>query len=147
MAFDFREPSWAKRIVPELELLDDLGARDEIWNFVRRCKHRRILYWLGAPIWLGPLVWTLSFVGSAVVSRSGSQLVVTLCIAVLCSQVIGWWEFGSYWLLRKRIARLVRVQLLERGVRVCLECGYDLRAHEQMRCPECGWREAEEPAV
>ena len=34
--------------------------------------------------------------------------------------------------------RFVRRYLQERGIAVCLNCGYDLRGQRDPRCPECG---------
>jgi hypothetical protein len=41
---------------------------------------------------------------------------------------------------RMRVRRMMREVLRERGVGVCLGCGYDLRGlpSEQRACPECG---------
>ncbi|MGD8453252.1 MAG: hypothetical protein PVJ57_15655 [Phycisphaerae bacterium] len=40
--------------------------------------------------------------------------------------------------VRKRSRRFLRQCLIERGVPVCLHCGYDLRGQTAPRCPECG---------
>lgn len=39
---------------------------------------------------------------------------------------------------RREIQIAVRRMLRERGLRVCMRCGYDLRGCTQPRCPECG---------
>jgi len=38
---------------------------------------------------------------------------------------------------RPRLRRSLREQLVDKGVPVCLECGYDLRGQLDARCPEC----------
>ena len=38
---------------------------------------------------------------------------------------------------RPILRRSLREQLVEKGVPVCLECGYDLRGQIDARCPEC----------
>lgn len=40
--------------------------------------------------------------------------------------------------LRKRQQRVLREKLVEKGVPICIECGYDLRGQIEPRCPECG---------
>jgi predicted RNA-binding Zn-ribbon protein involved in translation (DUF1610 family) len=44
------------------------------------------------------------------------------------------------WYLVRRLPPLLRTQLLEIGIPVCLACGYDLRGHDcaARKCPECG---------
>jgi hypothetical protein len=42
-----------------------------------------------------------------------------------------------YW-LQAPLCRNLRRQLIERGVPICLACGYDLRGQMTPRCPECG---------
>ncbi len=45
--------------------------------------------------------------------------------------------FFPTWLIRKRIRRGLRQELVNDGVPICVKCGYDLRG-SQKRCPECG---------
>jgi hypothetical protein len=42
------------------------------------------------------------------------------------------------WFLRARVRRSLRQQLFERGVPICVVCGYDLTGNESGVCPECG---------
>ena len=37
-----------------------------------------------------------------------------------------------------RLESEIRRELAGRGYRVCVHCGYDLRAQAELRCPECG---------
>ena len=84
------EPSWAKHIVPELELSDDLPARREIWDHVHRDKRRRVLYWLGKLVWIGPVFWVLYLVGLAIHSGSGSTAVFRFCVLMLTFFLVRW---------------------------------------------------------
>lgn len=40
--------------------------------------------------------------------------------------------------LRRMILRQLRTHMNERGIVVCIGCGYDLRGSISARCPECG---------
>ncbi len=42
------------------------------------------------------------------------------------------------WLCRSLIQRRLRVQLVAKGVPICIRCGYDLRGQHVPRCYECG---------
>jgi len=43
-----------------------------------------------------------------------------------------------HFLYRRKLHESLRRQLIDRGIRVCLDCGYDLREFAEPRCPECG---------
>ena len=49
-----------------------------------------------------------------------------------------WRTPGLEWFWRHRLRRFLRRQLLDRGIAICLKCGYDLRGQTEPRCPECG---------
>lgn len=48
--------------------------------------------------------------------------------------VAGIWQF----VLRSAIEQEIRVEMVARGIPVCMGCGYDLRGQVEQRCPECG---------
>lgn len=56
----------------------------------------------------------------------GMASVVPVCVFVLVQ------------IARRRIRPFIWQKLAERGVIVCLHCGYDLRGQTVCRCPECG---------
>lgn len=75
------------------------------------------------------------YVADHVLSRLGAPLalyvvgmasVVPVCVFVLVQMA------------RRRIRPFIWRKLAERGVLVCLHCGYDLRGQTVCRCPECG---------
>lgn len=41
---------------------------------------------------------------------------------------------------RRGIRRYLRMQLISKGVPVCMKCGYELQGQIEPRCPECGTR-------
>ena len=42
------------------------------------------------------------------------------------------------WFTRRAIRRELRVQLTQRGIPICIPCGYDLTGNVSGVCPECG---------
>lgn len=46
--------------------------------------------------------------------------------------------FVLFILVRGPMRRHLRTQLVEKGIPICLACGYDLRGQVEARCPECG---------
>jgi hypothetical protein len=61
------------------------------------------------------------------------QLEVALQVLVFSA----WWVF-LIWFFRREIQRRLRLQLLQEGVPICIDCGYQLRGLTEPRCPECG---------
>ena len=47
-------------------------------------------------------------------------------------------SFASLFFWHRPYIRFVRQYLVDRGIIVCLKCGYDLRGQTIARCPECG---------
>jgi len=45
---------------------------------------------------------------------------------------------AGFFIWHRPYIRFVRQYLQDRGVAVCLRCGYDLRGLTEPRCPECG---------
>lgn len=60
-----------------------------------------------------------------------ASLINMLCWAIITAAVVVF-----FW--RRPYIRFVRQYLQERGVAICLKCGYDLRGQVKPRCPECG---------
>jgi len=61
---------------------------------------------------------------------------VSLLILVLIGGTVG--GGSAHWLFSKPFQQHLRKRLLDRGVKVCMACGYDLRGQTECRCPECG---------
>lgn len=57
-------------------------------------------------------------------------LVVSLCVGGLV--------YAAAWVTRRAVRRFLRVQLVNKGISICLTCGYQLRGQVEPRCPECG---------
>lgn len=47
--------------------------------------------------------------------------------------------FGfAMWYTRRDIRRRLRIQLVKKGIPICIPCGYNLTGNESGKCPECG---------
>ena len=64
------------------------------------------------------------------------SLIVLVLVGVLIGASLVFLE--NRFLFRNQLQRCLREQLLERGVPICLVCGYDLRGQIDPRCSECG---------
>lgn len=58
--------------------------------------------------------------------------------AAMLVPVCGFASFGSMWVVRRKVRSSFRRRLIEVGIPVCIDCGYDLRGQVELRCPECG---------
>ena len=81
-------------------------------------------------------VFVLTIVGCAAIPRISWPSIWFVAAVGMC------WSlslvFGLNLLWRKAWIRELRCLLRERGVPICLHCGYDLRGLAEARCPECG---------
>ena len=125
------------RHFPELDLFPTAEDR-------RRANRRATLRLVGRPRWLlaaaaaivlaltltFALRWGVSSLGLPI-SRTTSNLILAVPVAIGCSL------FGV-WLMRRELSRRLRLELLDRGVPVCVRCGYDLLGVPGPGCPECG---------
>jgi len=121
------------RLFPELEHLDSESERRAVYNKAFGCLRRRQRFWA---------LWLLVQIGVAAIAallaiRSRRILPVTAPLAGALIGVIMAVTFA--WLLqaafRRPLQRLMRLELVERGISLCVECGYDLRGQTTPRCP------------
>ena len=114
-----RKAAWRKSMSPAVAILYAivfLAPLTCLSVWIRR----NVLNLVDVPWWVGPVV-------------SGAT-------------VGGCMTTGVIWLERRRIRRSLRNQLNERGIRVCMKCGYDLCGLPEPRCPECGTAFDREPS-
>jgi hypothetical protein len=69
-------------------------------------------------------------------SRMGHGLPIAVAVVTVVMFVAFWVTLQR--IVRRPVQRQIRRLLRERGITLCIECGYDLRAHTGGRCPECG---------
>ncbi len=77
-----------------------------------------------ASVWYDPNFWQMWFL-----------LTICICLGV----------FGHHFLERVSVVPLGRRLMRQRGIDVCIRCGYWLRdlGKDVTECPECGWRREE----
>jgi len=125
------------RLFPELDHLDTDAERRTVYDQAfqsLRGRRRFRIFWLLVPV--GASVIAALF---AVHYRRFSPVIGSL-VGSLMGVILG---VTFAWLMqvafRRPLQRLLRLELVERGISVCIECGYDLRGQTTFaRCPECG---------
>lgn len=129
---DYRTPAW----FPELERVEPSSERRRIWQMAFASVLKSPTYWL-----------------IAAATQIAAQLVVVVPVSRLMRSYgfyrtfVGWLLsiavallacYAIIWLVRRRIARNLRLELTRRGLPTCLGCGYDLTGNVSGVCPECG---------
>lgn len=86
--------------------------------------------------WAKRVNWTVTFaVCLVLLLRLDSWWIAGTTAALVSCGLL--WAQHSFW-LRPMLRRNLRQQLTDRGVAICLHCGYDLRGLTSDYCPECG---------
>lgn len=127
---------------PELKHFDSPRERDKaMWVAVRP-----FVLWmiLGYIVWMLPwflltydkyllaYLWVRTGV-TKLGCVAGPLVVATLKILYIFSYLV-----LAHALMKQRIYLSLRRQLRDRGIPLCMGCGYDLRGQIEPRCPECG---------
>lgn len=132
--------SRAIRQYPELAYFEASEERDKALDVAMAAAKR------GMGVWTVSIAAGLLIVGAAIDVSIGRYLRGTAFEGVWGSPNMGAFilpsiAFAGLIMLRirrHRLDRSLREQLVQRGVPICLECGYDLRGQTEARCPECG---------
>ncbi len=130
------QPMAWKKLFPELELIDDPKERDRVVSRCHRAMLRSGRYWC-------------SFLGLMFVALPAACVLIQLLLdwigmprgvtKAIISGLVGVALLSGlhlFWL--GPVQRGLRRELRDRGLRICMECGRDLRRQVEPRCPECG---------
>ncbi len=143
--FQLMEPSkskyeWMYGTFPEMALFETDDERKAALKSVQRHLFgRNWRFWLyGLAVLIVTAIATPSVVGVVLSygTRWGVSTWVTAPLLVLALITVYYWGIGVLW--ERSVQQFLRKRLLDAGIAVCLGCGYDLRATEAPRCPECG---------
>lgn len=124
-----------RRLLPELDLFETRAQRDAAFRRATAGTFASLRFWgFFVAVVVSFTAVERHWVEPFLVARN-----VDYIWDVVCVMGIGIFMFDAVvWVSRKRIRRSLREQLAELGLPVCMKCGYDLRAQEAPRCPECG---------
>lgn len=123
-------------LFPELERIEDPNVRHAVYKGAKgriRYHPGHALQTIAAGIFLAAVIgvsayWTYRYFGFWGVG-------CLLLIWNLSVGVIHW--MIDFW-FRRPMRKFIRLEMLDRGYAICVECGYDLRGQTEPRCPECG---------
>ena len=126
---------FAKRLYPELRYFSTLEELHEFKNVLRQQRQMRRRAWMMSLV-LGAVAGGFAFLASHWIRMLGLPLWIGSIITIIVIAFGSAYISITYW--RRPYTRFLRQYLQERGVAVCLDCGYDLRGQTEPRCPECG---------
>ncbi len=121
-------PSLVERLLPELSLVEPGPERQRILQEAVSGSRTRVAAFLSVVVATGLFVLWDKLVAS-VPSRWSAYILFALCLV----------GFGvAVWFTWQDIRRRLRAELAEKGVPICVPCGYNLTGNVSGVCPECG---------
>ncbi len=126
---------WQERLFPELQRLETPQERRELLTAVERrtvglFKRIAFLVVLGAVAGLVCSVALIALARWLPIPRYARGPVTGAIVGAASI-------FAVHIFWRRPLQREIRRELNQRGVPVCVRCGYDLTGLTQRRCPEC----------
>lgn len=133
------DPRWYKWY-PELHFFDSDEERTRMLDEYDSGRKRRYLYYWCAllfSVFAGVIV-SIFIVIPPFIMLFIPHLIRPYIRPALTGVVTAGVYIIFYHLWRNSRRRLLRKKLVEKGVPICIECGYDLRGQIEPRRPECG---------
>lgn len=125
-------------LYPELDLFETSEERDAALHTAKKARHRQSKYWLVSAIPVA-MAYPAANMLMAILSRHNVGRILRLLVMfgyiVVLSLAM---RYAINRAFRAPVRRALRKELAERGVAICVECGYDLRGQPVPRCSECG---------
>jgi len=121
-------------VVPELHLLKDADEQIRACENCLKVIHRKWRF-------VGAAMSISVFLGIFIYYRL--SLLVNVSPMILPGALIVWVALtflAPLWLCRNSMRRSIREHLNASGIRLCLDCGYNLKGNVSGICPECGER-------
>lgn len=126
-------------LYPEIERFESAAAAQVALTRASTRVMRTLRFWIGGVLVLAlAAAWgVLTPVWVAWLRGGGWVGVIAAALGIGAVQglVFG---LGFQLMLRGPTRRALRAELCDRGVPLCVSCGYDLRGLRSPRCPECG---------
>lgn len=112
---------------PELESFPESERPDALGSAKPRKRYYAFLAVFGVLCFLTTPI--IDWVGGRAGRIIGAMFVTSELAAV---------QLLAVWSVRNATRRALRKQLADKGVPICVNCGYDTRELPEPRCPECG---------
>ena len=121
---------------PELGQLETEEERQAVFKQALQKVGKRPRFWLYMILGTVVLPAGVYLVFSSVIRRIPMPrlLIAGLIGGIVAGSMAASWQF----VFRSAIQEQIRLEMVARGVPVCMGCGYDLRGQVEPRCPECG---------
>ena len=119
-----------ERMLPELLLLESIQERKRLLRRVRNTRSVIAVATVFGVANLALFILMFDYIRALGLSRS---LLILLYMAYVIATLS-----APTWFMRRAIRRQIRVQLTQRGIPICIPCGYDLTGNVSGVCPECG---------
>ncbi len=127
-----KQNSLTTKLYPELNRFETDEDRDVALSRANSTVSGGLRYWLLLAGCMGVMCTATSLVW---ISKMPT---VCKCLIQGAGPVAA--TFFCAWVFHKKAQGSLRRQLLERGIPICVKCGYYLTGNVSGRCPECGER-------
>ena len=123
---------WLARFYPELSLLPSDAERRDVAS---QAKRRLVVHWPRLCVAVVAIVLGIFALSNLAQAARLPPLAVEVMVNALAF-ITGMFCIHVFW--NRPMHLQIRRVLNERGIPVCLRCGYSLTGLTERRCPECG---------